>query len=209
MTSLHQLQMVQTVLPYHHVMTPRWIHNNAVITGPHALYPQYLEILPTTGVLHQRALQIQLVAPNILTSTDSVTVTVTVAVDASYASSNDHDPTIGISDGKFIIGVQAEDRYTHPCAIKEADINQGIMEDIIHTNGPAVTSRQYSSEIKIQLKSAEQWGSCHTEHDGGYTNVGNYQRLLDPSNGIYFEIFYNHANEKYRIKYIVVDVDLD
>ena len=190
-------------------MTPRWIHNNAVITGPHALYPQYLEILPTTGVLHQRALQIQLVAPNILTSTDSVTVTVTVAVDASFASNNDHDPTIGISDGKFIIGVHAEERSAHPCAIKEADINQGIMEDIIHTNGPGVTSRQYSSEIKIQLKPVDQWGSCHTEHDGGYTNVGNYQHLLDPSNGLYFEIYYNHANEKYRIKYIVVDVDLD
>ena len=79
--------MVQTVLPYHRVMSPKWIHSNAVITGPHALYPQYLEILPTTGVGYQRALQVQLVAPNILTSTDSVTVTVTVAIDVSYASS--------------------------------------------------------------------------------------------------------------------------
>ena len=67
-------------------MTPKWIHSNAVITGPHALYPQYFEILPTTGVYYQRALQIQLVAPNILKSTDSVTVTVTVAVDATYAA---------------------------------------------------------------------------------------------------------------------------
>ena len=112
--------MVQTVLPYHRVMTPKWIHNNAVITGPHALYPQYLEILGTTGVLHQRALQVQLIAPNILRSTDSVTVTVTVAVDATFASKNDHDPFIGLSDGKFITGFHAEDRYSHPCAIKEA-----------------------------------------------------------------------------------------
>ena len=80
-------------------MTPKWIEEKAVITTPHALYPQYFEILPTTGVSHQRALQFTLVAPNILTSTDSVTVTVTVAMDVSYASSNDHDPTIGISDG--------------------------------------------------------------------------------------------------------------
>ena len=132
--------MVQTVLPYHRVMTPKWIHINVVITGPHALYPQYLEILPITGLMHQRTLQIQLVAPSILTSTDSVTVTVTVAVDVSYASSNDHDPTIGISDGKFIIGIHAEHNFAHPCAIKEADINQGIMEDIIHTDGSAITS---------------------------------------------------------------------
>ena len=106
----HHLQVVQTVLPYHRVMTPKWIHSNAVITGPHALYSQYFEIFPTTGINYQRALQIPLVAPNILTSTDSVTVTVTVAMDVSYASSNDHDPFIGISDGISFIGVHAKDR---------------------------------------------------------------------------------------------------
>ena len=74
---------------------------------------------------------------------------------------------------------------------------------------PTVTSQSYSSEIKIQLRPAEQWGFCHTEHDGGYTNVGNYQRLLDPSKGLYLEMYRNDASEKYCIKYIVVDVDLD
>ena len=101
--------MVQSVLPYHRVMTPKWIHNNAAIVGPHALYPQYLEVLGTTGDYNQRAIQVQLVAPNILTSTDSVTVTLTVAVDVSYASSNDHDPFIGISDGISFIGAQAKE----------------------------------------------------------------------------------------------------
>ena len=62
--------MVQTALPYHQLMTPKWIEHHATITAPHALYPQYFEILPTTGVGRQRALQVQLVAPNILTSTD-------------------------------------------------------------------------------------------------------------------------------------------
>ena len=190
-------------------MTPKWIHSNAVITGPHALNGQYYEVLPTTGALHQRALQIPLVAPNILTSTDSVTVTVTVAVDVSYASSNDHDPTIGISDGTSFIGVHAGDTTTTPCLITQGDSSTTVLADINHINGPTVTSRRYSSEIKIQLRPAEQWGSCHTEHDGGYTNVDNYQRLLDLSKGLQFEVYRNHADEKYRIKYIVVDVDLD
>jgi len=95
-------------------MSPKRIRNNAVINGPYAIYSQYLEILGTTGVtLFQRALQLQLIAPNILKSTDSITVTVTVAVDVSYASSNDHDPTIGISDGKSFISVFASDGSTH------------------------------------------------------------------------------------------------
>ena len=75
--------MLQTVLPYHRVMSPKWILKNAVITGPYALYPQYFDILPTTGANYQRALQVQLVAPNTLTSTDSVTVSVTVALETS------------------------------------------------------------------------------------------------------------------------------
>ena len=159
--------MVQSVLPYHRVMTPKWIENNAVITGPHALYPQYFEILPTTGVNNQRALQIPLVTPNILTSTDSVTVTVTVAMDVSYASSNDHDPNVGISDGISFIGTHVADRSAHPCLITEGDSSTTVLTSINHIYGPTVTSRRYSSEIKIQLKPAEQWGSCHTEHDGG------------------------------------------
>ena len=191
-------------------MTPKWIEHHATITAPHALYPQYFEILPTTGVGRQRALQVQLVAPNILTSADSVTVTLTVAVDVSYASSNDHDPIIGISDGKSFIGFIAHDRHSYPCDALEGDSSTDTMKNIptlIH--GPFVSSRRYSSEIKIQLKPAEKWGSCHTEHDGGYTNVGNYQRLLDPSKGIHLELYHGGNNEQYRIKYIVVNVDLD
>ena len=191
-------------------MTPKWIDKNAILTVSHALYPEYFEILPTTGVDNQQALQIQLVAPKLLKSTDVVTISLNVALDASYASNNDHDPNIGISDGKHFIGIQASDRHTHPCIIAEGDSSTTVLSSTNLHRGPAVeNSARYSSEIKIQLKPAEQWGSCHTEHDGGYTNVGNYQRLLDPSNGLYFEIYYNHANEKYRIKYIVVDVDLD
>ena len=71
---------------------------------------------------------------------------------------------------------------------------------------PSISSRKYS---KIQLRPAEQWGSCHTEHDAGYTNVGNYRHLLNPSEGLYFEVYHKDAHEKYRIKYITVDVDLD
>ena len=190
-------------------MTPKWIHNNAVITGPHALNSQYFEILPTTGAAWQRALQIPLVAPNILTSTDSVTVAVTVAMDVSHASSSDHDPTIGISDGTSFIGVHPKDRIPNPCYILEGKGGTVLLNPVTVSNGPTVTSRRYSSEIKIQLRPAEQWGSCHTENDGGYTNVGNYQRLLDPSKGLKLEMYHQGANEKYRIKYIVVDVDVD
>ena len=190
-------------------MTPKWIHSNAVITGPHALYPQYFTILPTNGENYQRAIQVKLVDPNILTFTDGFTVTVIVAVDATYASSNDHDPAIGISDGISFIGFEATDERTSPCNHYEGDSSTDVLQNRYLAFGPVVTSRRYSSEIKIQIRPAEQWGSCHTEHDEGYTNIANYQRLLDPSKGLYLEWYRNGINEKHHIKYIVVDVDLD
>ena len=170
----------------------------------------YFEILPTTGVGRQRALQVQLVAPNILTSADSVTVTLTVAVDVSYASSNDHDPIIGVSDGKYFIVILANDRYARPCYQFEGDSDTDVLQNTYYVEGPTVTSGRYSSEIKIQIRPVEQWGSCHTEHNEGYTSTSHYQRLLDQSKGLYFEFYHgNDANEKYHIKYIVADVDLD
>ena len=130
-------------------------------------------------------------------------------MDVSYASSNDHDPFIGISDGISFIGVYAKDRESQPCHVWEGKSGTVLLNPVNVNNGPTVTSQRYSSEIKIQLRPAEQWGSCHTEHDGGYTNANNYQRLLDPSKGLQLEIYREHAHEKYHIKYIVVDVDLD
>jgi len=123
------------------------------------------------------------------------------------ASSNDHDPTIGISDGKSFIGAHAADRNTVLCHILEGDSSTTILKNINFIDGPTVISKFYTSEIKIQIRPAEKWGSCHTEHDGGYTHVSNYHHFLDPR--LDLEIYYDHANEKYRIKYIVVDVDLD
>ena len=194
-------------------MTPKWIHNNAVITGPHTLYSQYLEILPTTGDQHQRALQIQLVAPNILKSTDSVTVSVTVAIDKTLANSNDHDPVVGISDGVSFIGFVMRDKGNYatlpPCHKFEGKIEQAMVKNGIYGGGSPVSSLSFSSEVKIQIKPTEKWGSCHSEHDGGYVNTQDYKEALDLTKALYLEVYREHANEKYRIKYIEVDVDFD
>ena len=194
-------------------MTPKWIHSNAVITGPHALYSQYLDILPTTGADFQRALQIQLIAPNILTSTDSVTVTVTVTVDTTLAHNRDHDPIFGISDGVSFIGFVAFDKDNYnsisPCYKYEGKVVTTRLQNVIRGTGPLVASQKYSSEIKMQIKPTEKWGSCHTEHDEGYVNIQEYQSSLDLTKALYFEVYRGGVAERYQIKYIVVDVDLD
>lgn len=194
-------------------MTPKWIHKHSTITGPHALYPKYFEILPTTGDNWQRALQVGLVSPGILTSTDDVTITITAALDTVLADSTDHDPSFGVSDGSSFIGLHQADKNNYhsvsPCRHIEADKDGVLLKNEIAPNGPKVDSRRYTSEAKIQIRPTEKWGSCYTEHDDGYTNIVNYQRQLDLTKGLYFEMYRNNPSEKYRIKYIAVAVDVD
>ena len=195
-------------------MTPAWLKEHSTINGPHFFSPQYLELLPSIANYQQR-LQVQLVAPNILTSTDCISVTITVAMNTTLADSRDHDPFFGISDGKSFVGFHVPDQRNYhnhpPCYPYEADNKNGILSNGINYNyvGLYVTSRLFSSEVKMQIRPTEQWASCHTEHDEGHTNIGNYQRKLDLTNGLFLDMYHADKAERYRIKYIVVDVNVD
>ena len=96
-----------------------------------------------------------------------------------------------------------------PCFGTEADISSKIFTNSKSSSGPLVTSRNYSIEIKLQIRPKERWSSCHTEHDEGYTNTANFQRQLDLSQGLYLEMYRADTGERYRIKYIKVDIELD
>ena len=193
------------------MMTPKWLEKNAEFTAPHTIYPDYLEILPVVNN-YERALQVQIVAPNILNSTDSITVKATVALDTELAKV-DHDPIFGISDRMSFIGFIAYDVLNYPsyspCSIYESDIDGKILINLRDGGGPKVSSQFYSTERIIRIRPTEQLGFCHTYHDAGYLNTAIYERTLDLSKGIYFAFYHQQGKEKYRIKYIEVDVDLD
>ena len=136
-------------------------------------------------------------------------------MDTALPDSRDHDPVFGISDGKLFVGFQIPDKgnyHSHsPCFATEGDNVGGVLKNTKDNHAtPLVTSRSYSSEVKLQIRPTEQWGSCHTEHDKGYTNIGNYQRKLDFTNGLYLEMYRgDDTPETYRIKYIMVDINVD
>ena len=80
-------------------MTPNGCTSTQLSLGhAYSLNPQYLEFLPPTAAT-QRILQVQLVAPNVLTITQCISVTLTtIAMDTALADGGDHDPSFGISD---------------------------------------------------------------------------------------------------------------
>ena len=194
-------------------MTPKWLNVYASITGKYSLYPQYLELDPTTVLRQQKlqqAIEVKLVPPHTLKSTDNVVVTVIIAMDTKLANKRDHDPSFGISDGKHFIGFRAHDQTNYaklsPCRHIEGEITGGLLQNVRHVEGPLVSSRTFSSEIKLRFRPTEQWGSCHTEQGEGYVNIANYHNKLDLTKGLYLQMYHEDDVEIYRIKYIEVDV---
>ena len=136
----------------------------------------------------------------------------TIAVDKTTADKNDYGMIFGVSDGTSFTGFMASDKGNYntrsPC-IKTEGIVGSTLQNRIYGSGPLVLSKHYSSEIKVCIKPNEKWRSCITVHDRGYINNQNYHSSLNLANGLHFEVYHEDAHKKYRIKYIVVDVDLD
>jgi len=161
-----------------------------------------LELQSGTGVNWQPALQVELVPPYVLKANSSVTVTIIIAMDTEMTDTTDHDFTFGIGDNTSYIGFIQFDQVNYndysPCRRHEGDRRDDEnLQNTIEDNAPPVNSRTLSSETTLQIRPAEQWGSCHTEHDEGYTNIANYQRSLDLSNGLFLEMYRHEADEVY------------
>ena len=103
-------------------MNPEWLYKHSTINKPFTVHSKYLEI-PAGKAGFERLIQAELIAPNTLTTTDDVVVTLTIAMDTVLADSNDHDPTFGISDGTSFIGFRTVDKdnyHNHsPCFYTE------------------------------------------------------------------------------------------
>ena len=208
-----QIEVVKEILPYYELMTPKWLDRYASITGNYSLHPQYLELDPTTIIRqpkYQQAIEVKLVPPHTLKSTDNVVIIIIIAMDTKLANDKDHDPSFGISDGKHFIGFTAYDQANYadfsPCQKLEGETTPGLLQNLRSITGPFVSSTSYSSEIKLRFRPTEQWGSCHTEHGEGYVNIADYQSKLDLTKGLYFQMYHEDDAEVYRVKYIEAEV---
>ena len=196
-------------------MTPEWLDQNAKITTSYKATPEAFEILRTSGGKYQRVIRVPIVPPSILSSKDRYTVTMILAENNTLPLEEDHDLNVGISDMHSYIGFQILDVKNYPkyvpCSSLEGNVGSSTLQSVsIGKDGPMINyTRQSSSEVKMQLRPSENWGSCHTEQDQGYVIIKSYQHSLDPSNGLYFEFYRDNADEFYSIKYIEVDVELD
>ena len=198
-------------------MSPDWLQRYSTITGDYTFHPEYLEIGHTTLIgqsdTFQQALQVELVAPRILEKTDQFSVTITIAMNKTLGETTDHDPTFGISDGKYFMGFTIPDvrDYTHrlPCEHREGVVDGTRLKTNLYGTGSSDSPKKQSAEIKLQFRPAEQWGSCRNAGDVYAVKYQKNQQKLDITKGIYLQMYHEDDPETYRIKYIVVDLQVD
>jgi len=212
-----QVKVEKSVLPYHQFMTPKWLTKHATIYGSYTYTTNYLDI--PVGVGHQQIIEVLLAPPEVLSNDERqcVTVTITIGMDTTFADSrSDHDPHFGISDGENFIGFIIVDKNNYaglpPCYSAEGDNVKDVLTNLVYNStGPKLSNhlQGYSSEVKIQIRPCEKWGSCLTQHSAGFRIIKNYQHQLDLTKGLYFNMYRHNPGEAYRIEHIRVDVEMD
>ncbi|XP_065892608.1 uncharacterized protein [Dysidea avara] len=186
-------------------------HNSCIIYP----YTSYLDI--PAGVANQHILEVPLVPPDVLTTAEDqcVTVTITIGLDTTWADGrSDHDPHFGVSDGERFNGFIVVDKNNclPPCYSAEGDDVKDVLKNLVDdSSGVKLSnpSQGYSSEVKIQIRPCEKWGSYLMQHAEGFRFIKNYQRQLDLTKGLYFNMYRHNAGETYRIEHIRVDVEMD
>ena len=113
----------------------------------------------------------------------------------------DYDPRIAISDGtnvnRFIIldthnyGTQA------PCHII---YSEGTCENKL------VTTRTVPPQFTFLFSPFRKYGACSSSQDGGYLDVGTFNKRVDPTRGLNFEIYRSDASEQYQFYYVLIDI---
>ena len=148
-----------------------------------------------TGTAYdQKLLQVPIAAAGELDAHASIRVTVGLT-----PLSGDSDPVIGISDGsnenKFFVVDSGNYRTYPPCYVIDGS----------HENN-RVTTRRVSSQFTFLFSPFYKYGACSSAQDGGYLNVGTFNKQVDPTNGINLVIYRNHAPENYKFRYFLVEI---
>ena len=147
----------------------------------------------SSGTANEKLLQVPIVAAGELDAHTSIRVTVGLTL-----VSSDSDPYIGISDGvnvnKFII--RDTNNYVNypPCHALDSYENN------------RVTTRRVSPQFTFLFSPFYKYGACSSAQDGGYLNVGTFNKQVDPTNGLSLVVYREHAPEQYQFKYFLIEL---
>ena len=147
-----------------------------------------------SGTTHEKLLQVPIAAAGELDAHASIRVTVGLT-----PVSGDSDPRIGISDGvnvnRFVIVDTANYAALPPCYVLD-----GTRENNL------VTTRTVSSQFTFLFSPFYKYGACSSAQDGGYLNVGTFNKQVDTTNGLNLVVYRHNGYENYQFRYFLVEM---
>ena len=69
-----------------------------------------------------------------------------------------------------------------------------------------VTTRRVSSQFTFLFSPFYKYGACSSAQDGGYLNVGTFNKQVDPTNGLSLVIQRSNALEQYQFNYFLIEI---
>ena len=151
---------------------------------------------------------VPLIPPGVIDRNANLVVKMAVGLETTFGSS-DSDPSFVISDGHHFVGMMTLDKTNYassaPCVGIEGPSGNTMTP---HTDAwlPKQSESNYPGRFEIQLSLFDRWGTCFVPLDGGFSREMVYQYKLNPKNGLFLEIYGDHAKEKEGIKYIELSI---
>ena len=96
---------------------------------------------------------------------------------------------------RFIIWDSSNYATFPPCGVTE-----GSRENKL------VTTRRVSSQFTFLFSPFYKYGACSSAQDGGYLNVGTFNKQVDPTTGLSLLIQRGDALEQYQFNYFLIEI---
>jgi len=151
-----------------------------------------------SGTAHEKLLEIPIAAAGELDVHISIRITVGFNPPRTGV---DYDPWIAINDGtnvnRFIIVDVSNYGNLAPCYVYPSE---GTFVNKL------VTTRTVPPQFTFLFSPFHKYGTCSSSQDGGYLNVGTFNKQVDPTRGLNFEIYRSNAAEQYQFYYVLIEI---
>ena len=152
---------------------------------------------------------VPLIPPAVTTENANLVIKMAVGLETTFGA-KDSDPSFVVSDGKHFTGVITFDKTNYkddaPCRGIEGASGPTMNQHRTDVSLPKPSESYYPGRFEIQLSLSDRWGTCYVPLDGGFSREMIYQNKLNPSKGLFLEIYGDNAQEKEGIKYIEMTI---
>ena len=159
---------------------------------------------------YNRLMRVTLVEPNVLKDSARYVVTATVSHRNPVSVTTDMDLTIAVSDNSSTVGYEIADQANSPTYMWASE---GLSEQILNPSTTTFQSDEqnnYSPLHTVQVKfggGVGAFGIGKTVSGVNRVAPHQYSKVLKPANGVYVDIYRNHAAERFIIDLIEVRLE--